>query len=893
MLRNLRQHLPQHSPLSNRISMTRLLGFLALLPLPLLAGCEALSPTPVGSISGQVAIEGQGIGGVVVTLSSGASTTTAPTGTYRFDQVQGGTYSVAISGYPLDATFHATSVPAEIVSDGQTVIVDFRGEYIRTASIMGRVAVEGQSLSGVTVRLAGMSEGLTSTNEVGQFAFQSLRAGTYDVTISDFGEAEFPTTSQSASLSVGESKVISFEGTHIRRSNVSVRVSVDGKGLQGVNLRLAGQDEAANAVTDSTGRHTFSELRAGSYSLEISGFDSDEVGFLTTTQMVTVAVDETQNVTFDGKYLRTAIIVGRVSVEGTGLPGVTVTVSGQREEFISATNNDGQYAFGRLHAGTYSVEISGFDTAEVAFPTTTQRVTVGSDEAKSVYFDGTSLRTASIQGRVTIDGEGFEGVTVSLIGGPDGVSHTTTTDASGQYWFTKLLAGNYAVSISGYDPDDYEFEVTSQTVRIALGETANVPFRGVSLVISGVSGRVSSEGMGLSGVLVTLLRRTADVTANTFTSGLYTFTDAGGLYAFGGLEAGDYTMIVHACFAETSKNVTLHRGMTSIVNFEGPLTAASLTSPRNLTADVEGTSVELNWYAPRSDGGYEIVGYEIDVSDDGSSWSLLIVQDTRTQYRDTGLTPGRTRLYRVAAISVQGRLECPSNVVIATSVPSAPTNLTARPVGTSQIDLAWQAPGNDGGIAGLGYRVEGSSNGGRTWRIIRSNTGSTATRYSHRGLQPASTWHYRVSAINRAGEKPSLERRAGDDRGDHSGRAPEPDGRSGRHVADRPVVAGPGHRWRRPGHRLPCRCLLGQRGHQLADLGSEHAQHEHLLCAHGPRTREYKALPRLGDQPSRSRTCVGHRKCNDGRHRARPSGRAFLGERGPNAHAPCGCSEAP
>lgn len=735
--------------------MTRLLGFLALLPLPLLAGCEALSPTPVGSISGQVAIEGQGVGGVVVTLSNGASTTTAATGTYRFDQVLGGLYTVAISGYPLDATFHATSAPAEIVSDGQTVIVDFRGEYIRTASIMGRVAVEGQSLSGVTVRLAGVSEGLTSTDEVGQFAFQSLRAGTYDVTISDFGEAEFPTTSQPALLSVGESKVFSFEGTYIRRSSVSVSVSVDGKGLQGVSLRLTGQDEAANAVTDSTGRHTFPELRAGSYSVEISDFDPDEVGFPTTTQMVTVAVDETQNVTFDGKYLRTASIVGRVSVEGTGLPGVTVEVTGRGEELSSVTNNEGQYAFGRLHAGTYSVEISGFDTAEVAFPTTTQHVTVGSDEAKSVYFDGTSLRTAGIQGQVSVDGEGFEGVTVRLSGGPDGIAETTTTDVRGQYSFTKLLAGNYAVSISGYDPDDYEFEVTSQTVTLNPGETVNIPFTGVSLVISGVSGRVSSEGMVLSGVLVTLSRRTADVTANTVASGLYTFTDAGGLYAFGGLEAGDYTMIVHACFAETSKNVTLHRGMTSIVNFEGPLTTASLTSPRNLTADVEGTSVDLNWYAPRSDGGYEIVGYEIDVSEDGSSWSLLVVQGTTTQYRDTRLTHGRTRLYRVAAISVQGRLGCPSNVVIATSVPSAPTNLTARPVGTSQIDLAWQPPGNDGGIAVLGYRIESSSNGGRTWRILRSNTGSMSRTFSHRGLRPASTRYYRVSAINRAGISPA------------------------------------------------------------------------------------------------------------------------------------------
>ena len=84
-------------------------------------------------------------------------------------------------------------------------------------------------------------------------------------------------------------------------------------------------------------------------------------------------------------------------------------------------------------------------------------------------------------------------------------------------------------------------------------------------------------------------------------------------------------------------------------------------------------------------------------------------------------------------------------------VPSAPTGLTAQAVGTSRIDIVWRAPANTGGARVLGYRVEASSDGGRTWRIIRSNTGSRVGYYSHRNLQPATTWHYRVSAINAAG----------------------------------------------------------------------------------------------------------------------------------------------
>lgn len=461
-------------------SETPTLRLLLLLPLPLLAACEAVSPTPVGSISGQVVIEGQGVGGVAVTLSSGASTTTAATGTYRFDQVEGGPHTVAISGYPLDATFQATSASVEIVSDGQTVIVDFRGEYIRTARLMGRVAVEGRTLAGVTVRLAGMSEGLTSTNDVGQFSFEDLRAGDYSVAISDFGEVQFAVTSQSASLAVGESRVLSFDGTYIRTSSISVGVSVEGEGLAGVTVSLTGHGEVASAVTGPAGHHTFNELRKGTYFLEISGFDTAEVAFSATTRTVSVAVDETENVAFDGQYLRTASIIGAVTVENKALPGVNVRLSGGLDAVseMATTDANGHYAFTGLRMGDYTVEVSGFDSDEVGFSSTATAVSVGTGESKIVSFDGTFLRTSGIQGRVTIEGEGLAGVTVSLSGGPDAVSETATTDAGGQYAFLRLRAGDYSVAISGYDTDEYNFEITSQDVPVAPGETATVAFEG-------------------------------------------------------------------------------------------------------------------------------------------------------------------------------------------------------------------------------------------------------------------------------------------------------------------------------------------------------------------------------------------------------------------------------
>ncbi len=718
--------------------MNGILRLTLLVTLLFVDACGVVTPTPVGSIAGQIIIEGEGIGGVAVALSNGAQTATTPTGMYRFDHVDGGSYTITISGYPLDAIFDATSAAAEIVVDGQTVIVDFRGAYLRTASLMGRVAVEGHGVPAVTVRLAGMSEGLTSTDDAGQFGFRSLRAGTYSVEISDFGEVEFTRTSQSVSVAVGEPTVLSFDGTFIRRSSVSAVVSVEGERLQGITLRLTGQDTVATGVTHATGRHTFAKLRAGTYTLEISGFDADEVEFPDTIRTVTVGLDETRNTVFDGRWVRTAGIEGRVIVEGMVLAGVTVSLTGQGEDLASVTDRNGRYAFAnlragsyaveiddhpedvefenvsntvevdvgevgnadftghyirtsaveghvivegeglqgitlrltgqdtvatgvthatgrhtfaKLRAGTYTLEISGFDADEVEFPDTIRTVTVGLDETRNTVFDGRWVRTAGIEGRVIVEGmvlagvtvsltgqgedlasvtdrngryafanlragsyaveiddhpedvefenvsntvevdvgevgnadftghyirtsaveghvivegEGLAGVTVILSGGPSDERFTKMTDADGMYRFEELRPGDYTVSISDFDPRDYEFAATSQGVSVDLDETGTVSFTGVLLRTSGISGRVSVEGMGLGDIAVTLSGR-ADTS---------TMTDAGGQYAFAGLATGDYTVSITVesdayVFDSMSTDVTVGGDESAIVNFEG------------------------------------------------------------------------------------------------------------------------------------------------------------------------------------------------------------------------------------------------------------------------------------------------------------------------------------
>ncbi len=394
---------------TKRNSLRKYLAAATLLVLPVIAACgeDVMPPPPTGSIVGQVSIEGMGVDGVSVSLSNGASTATAGGGNYRFDNVEQGSYTVTISGFPADASFDATSAPASIGDTGETVTVDFRGTYIRTAGIVGTVTVENMGLGGVTVRLSGMADGETTTDDTGQYAFTGLRAGTYSVEISSFdaGEVGFSSTSGAATVGVGESKVVSFDGTYLRTAGIQGQVSVDGEGLGGVTVTLVGEGEDRSETTNSAGQYAFSKLKSGTYQVAITNPDPDDYEFETTSKTATIATGEVANVPFEGTLLRTAGIAGRVSLDdGMGLDGVTVTLAGAAEA-TTATSNGGQYSFAGLAAGTYVLSIANPNPTAYNFAEDEMQKTVmlEDDQSAIVNFSGTHTRTASVSGMLFID----------------------------------------------------------------------------------------------------------------------------------------------------------------------------------------------------------------------------------------------------------------------------------------------------------------------------------------------------------------------------------------------------------------------------------------------------------------------------------------------------------
>ena len=471
-------------------------------------------PTPVGTISGTVTIEGTAASGITATLSSGATTTTGSGGSFAFSGVEAGTYTVTISGFPEDATFAQVTQSATIATDGQNVQLNFAGEYIRSSAVVGNVVAadammsggDGQpeTLAGVTVTLGGehaMGETM-ETDMSGGFAFTGLRAGTYTVTISDFPEdVSFEEVSLEISVEVGEVGQADFTGHFIRTSAVEGQVIIEGEGLAGVTVTLNGgpADESYTMMTDADGMYRFEELRPGDYTVSISDFDTRDYEFAATSQDVSVDLDETGTVSFTGVLLRTSGIAGRVSVEGMGLGGIEVTLSGGEEAQTAMTDDGGQYNFAGLAAGDYTVSISVESDAYV-FESMSSDVTVGDDESKIVNFEGMHARTASVSGMVFLDeatkndmhdeGEhplAHAGIPVALVGPGVNEQRLGATDATGAFSFSGLRSGPYqlvvlidatvAAALAANDVA-YGGPATGYEIALGVGEAASqgIPF---------------------------------------------------------------------------------------------------------------------------------------------------------------------------------------------------------------------------------------------------------------------------------------------------------------------------------------------------------------------------------------------------------------------------------
>jgi len=215
--------------------------------------------------------------------------------------------------------------------------------------------------------------------------------------------------------------------------------------------------------------------------------------------------------------------------------------------------------------------------------------------------------------------------------------------------------------------------------------------------------------------------------------------------------------IQHAGCSSCGSARTLTAQLDNTVIYQTPPSNVTIktvpSSPTGLAAKATSpTQINLSWTAPSNNGGSPITGYKIYRSTSPGTETLLTTSGNFTSYNDTGVTPGITYFYKVSSVNSVGESSQSNEASTAThQVSSAPQNLSASTVSSSQIFLSWTAPSNNGGSTITGYKIERSSDGGTTWNATVPNTGAAYTKYTDSGLKGSTTYTYRVSAINSVG----------------------------------------------------------------------------------------------------------------------------------------------
>ena len=204
-----------------------------------------------------------------------------------------------------------------------------------------------------------------------------------------------------------------------------------------------------------------------------------------------------------------------------------------------------------------------------------------------------------------------------------------------------------------------------------------------------------------------------------------------------------------AIFADKESGKSPQLFVTTVPN--GTISFAP-SSPTGLTATASSSQINLSWSAPSNNGGLPITGYKVYRSTSSGTETLLTTIGNSTSYSDTAVTTGATYFYKVSSVNPAGE-SAQSNEASATisQGPSAPQNLSATTVSSTQVYLSWTGPSSTGGSAITGYKIERSTDGGSTWSTVLANTGSAYTKYIDGGLVGSTTYTYRVSAINSMG----------------------------------------------------------------------------------------------------------------------------------------------
>lgn len=625
-----------------------------------------------------------------------------------------------------------------------------------------RVTLTGTDATGAVTRTA-------DSDADGGFLFPALRNGTY--TITETQPAGYLDGTATVGASVGTPAANRITGVVVDGANTTNTyafgeiapatlrgtvfhdLNADGAraaGEPGVSatVTLTGTDDLGTAVnvpvvSGADGSYQFLQLRPGTYTLtqtlptgyldgrETAGSAGGRVDDAAPGSRTIADIVIAQGAAATG-YLfadvRAASLAGVVYSDAndngaqdaseTGIPGVTVTVTGADDFGAPVTRTLTTAAGGTyttpLRPGTYTVTetqpagyLDGRVTAGTAGGTVARNevsgILLGSGVTATGYLFG-ERTNSSLAGTVFADDDGdgaqgtgetgIEGVTLELLSATGAVLQTTTTDADGAWTFEGFTPGTYGVRET--QPDGYfdgtsvigdsggttaangiaGIEIDGAATGYAFTEYRPSTIRGTVWHDSNDNGAIDPGEDGIAGVTVDLSG------ASTATA----TTNSDGTFVFAGLDAGTYTL------TETAPD-DFAEGRAVVGSAGG--TAASPTSITDITVarDTDNTGYGFSERTP---------GITLDVTTQTKEARVApgpyVAVGSAVAWAYTVGNPGETALDGVTLTDDRlGVVDCPATTLAAGATMTCEASGTAKPgqyenTATVTADVVGSAP---------------------------------------------------------------------------------------------------------------------------------------------------------------------------------------------------------
>jgi len=266
----------------------------------------------------------------------------------------------------------------------------------------------------------------------------------------------------------------------------------------------------------------------------------------------------------------------------------------------------------------------------------------------------------------------------------------------------------------------------------------------------GNGNRRYDAGEGLGGVTIDVSGPGGTFTTTTMSAGGYQLQVPGGTYTVtaSGANLGEARQV--SGVQVVSSNVKL--------DFQ-PVAAPAGSLPRppmGVVAKAGNGMASLTWKRPTATTGGPVTSYVIQFSSDGGTNWTDFVQSGSANLRATvtDLTNRTSYVFRVAAVNAVGRgaFSAASKGVTPMAPVTRPTApaIVAATAGDRRVDLSWSPPVFDGNAAITSYRIQYSTNGGRSWKTARTSA-STGQSASVVQLSNGVSYVFRLAAVNSAG----------------------------------------------------------------------------------------------------------------------------------------------